>query len=213
MMLNAWGAWHLIRLLNDEFGKKMMKMTHAQFIAVYAEELCGYQGKYEGLSSNTRLRKEYQLSVKNEGEHEHSFVNIDRSVYGKFPTFVVCRIELNFVKIKDKHGTGPRAQSGLVQCRVCKLIAHCTPQNCERKIFSMFDEEMTCFQIAHQNKCKGLWCTRKKNSVQVWEGNKKHPTYKRLMELHNVEHKPRKKKKAIERRKLEIDSDEDSDKD
>ena len=60
--------------------KKMMTMTHAEFIAVYSEEVCLYQGEHDGLSSNTRLRKEFQLSVENEGEHEHSFVNIDHSI-------------------------------------------------------------------------------------------------------------------------------------
>ena len=217
MLLNAWGAWSLIRMVNDEFSQHMMPLSHAQFVAVYAEELCCFYDEFEMPTTSLipRLRREHKLSGANI-DHEHTFVKINRSVYGKTPSCVVCRIESNWIKIKDTFGSGPKSQSDLVQCEICGLIAHCGPPKCERKIFSIF-EGKTCFQIAHEKKCSGLWSKRKKNSVMSWEVKKNHPMYKKLMVAHGVEHRPRKKQQqkgeieSIENDTMDTDSDEDLD--
>ena len=40
--------------------------------------------------------------------------------------------------------------------------------------FSMFDKELTCFQVAHQDKYKGLWQTKEKRCTGLGD-NKKTP--------------------------------------
>ena len=161
MLLNAWGAWCQIRLVNEDFAMKMQPLTHAEFIAVYAEELCEYYDEHERASYTLipRLKKEHELAIATKVNYEHTFVKIDRQEFGRMPSCVVCRIETNWNNFRDEYGCGPKSQTGLVQCKICKIIAHCIPPKCERKIFTYFRQGMTCFEIAHQdtNLCIFTW--------------------------------------------------------
>ena len=192
MLLNAWAAWCLIRKLNDSFFGKMCELTHAEFIAVYAEELCKYFDETErpNKTLHNLLMREHKLASSGlETNYNHTYQPIQS------PSCVICRIELNFIKIKDNRGTGPKSQLNLRQCSTCGLIAHICPPSCNRKIFDMFEKGLSCFDIAHNQRCEGLYSLRRKNGKQCWEVRKSHSTYKLLMKAHGVEHLPRRYKK------------------
>ena len=77
------------------------------------------------------------------------------------------------------------------------MIAHTRKVQSTNKIFEIGGfEGKTCYQIAHDARCSGLWREgRDRNKNLIWRVNTKHKIYIQLMEMNNVNHKVRKNAK------------------
>ena len=146
--------------------------------------------------------REHELGNKVIEKHGIGF--IEREMFGKLPSCVVCRIDKNFDSLKAKkdrlkkvYGHNSKCQKGLSQCTCCKLIAHTSKVQSTRKIFEIGGfEGKTCFEIAHDPRCEGLWQkTRDRDDNTIWRVKQNHKIYRQLMDMNNVKHKERKNAK------------------
>ena len=107
------------------------------------------------------------------------------------PSCPVCKLELHMKKkkkIKDNIGSGYRNKTNMVKCTQCKgdICLHWTlPKNSDSKIFNLPEfEGMSCFEIFHSDKAKGLWSISEKRTVSPCTGNR---IYKTLSNLWAIE--------------------------
>ena len=105
---------------------------------------------------------------------------------------VACKLEHNICLKSDivhpvKHGTGYCSVNYLGICNVCKIGLH-TIEQCN----SMFHQiqglkRMSCFDIYHSERCKGLWLNEEDCKGRVRRlVLRTHPVYKDLSGLYGI---------------------------
>ena len=109
----------------------------------------------------------------------------------KEPVCRICKLEFNWWGKSNKNsgrqvkGTGYRSRSNLKKCQTCEDIGinvhlHDIQRSHEvdHFIFKIKEfKDLTCFEIFHHEKCKGLFKLDKKNKLQV---QSRHPVMKEL---------------------------------
>ena len=190
MLLNAWLGWNI----SCQQIPNRWELPRHEFYTYVAERMLnfkddrGYCSRQQAPTPET-IRLQHGLR---EGDTIH--MPCPKKKLGQVKC-LVCRLELGMKKSLGQKGL----TLNVVGCTGCAFHCHSTvPVDSNRLIHTTFVEfeNLTCHEIAHSPKAKGLWNMRD-SFDQSTSVNHSHPIVKRLRVMHGLPERIKRKKGDI----------------
>ena len=190
MLLNSYIAWNLAAKSRNSYNKR--ELQKHEFYAAFAEELlCVNDSDVEEAYTNELclpiVDAESPNTEKTSTVYFDHLPNYDWGENDSFrPHCYVCKMEGNLQSRAKSGRCSSRDKRALAFCDSCSVFGHTSVNR-----NSMFQKvpqlaQKTCYQILHDDYCKGLWeQTSRRRSVST-----KHHVYHKLLELYDL---PKKK--------------------
>ena len=192
--LQAFTAWNLgVKATNSNDSSRRgrhlrrREMKKWEFYAVAAEEMMTYTDDTdEAVSVN------YENNSVGAPVHKHTPVPFPKNHRTKIPTCMICSMEEGVMRNVKKNGsTNARAWSRrrkhLVMCSHpdCNIVCHsCSPNESKVRRLPIFSSSMSCFDIAHDDFCNGLFVEVKRYGETYTRSVKNHPLPKMISEVY-----------------------------